>query len=112
LKKDVDALIYTYSTRNRGQNIMFCLGCAKLLGKIAQWDRMGTLHVDFKPLLNPVTMEVRRCAQIHPDHAGIYPPEPRLIKLKKTIKEGEKVQDDMELAMGLPPEYVTSDKVS
>lgn len=28
-------VIYTYSMRNRGQNIFFCLDCAKLIGELA-----------------------------------------------------------------------------
>ena len=28
-------LIYTYSTRNRGQNIFFCLECARKIGDLA-----------------------------------------------------------------------------
>ena len=27
-----DEIIYTYSIRNRGQNILFCLDCANLIG--------------------------------------------------------------------------------
>lgn len=35
LRKGKDELIYTYSPRNRGQNILFCLDCAKEIGKLA-----------------------------------------------------------------------------
>lgn len=31
-----DAIIYTYSHRNRGQNIIFCMSCAELIGKLAK----------------------------------------------------------------------------
>lgn len=29
-------IIYTYSMRNRGQNILFCLDCAKLIGELTK----------------------------------------------------------------------------
>lgn len=29
-------LIYTYSFRNRGQNIYFCVGCAKKIGDLVK----------------------------------------------------------------------------
>ena len=35
LKRDIDEVIYTYSIRNRGQNIIFCLSCALRIGKLA-----------------------------------------------------------------------------
>lgn len=38
LRKGKDELIYTYSHRNRGQNILFCLDCAKKIGKLAGSD--------------------------------------------------------------------------
>ena len=31
LRRDVDECIYTYSWRNRGQSILFCLDCAKII---------------------------------------------------------------------------------
>ncbi len=31
-----DDIIYTYSFRNRGQNIIFCMDCAKLIGKLVE----------------------------------------------------------------------------
>ena len=29
-------IIYTYSYRNRGQNILFCIECAKEIGKLVE----------------------------------------------------------------------------
>lgn len=29
-------IVYTYSHRNRGQNIVFCMDCAKEIGKLAE----------------------------------------------------------------------------
>ena len=31
-----EVVIYTYSLRNRGQHIFFCLDCAKLIGKLSK----------------------------------------------------------------------------
>ncbi len=31
-----DDIIYTYSLRNRGQNIIFCMGCAVIIGNLAK----------------------------------------------------------------------------
>lgn len=30
-----DPIIYTYSMRNRGQNILFCNDCAKVVGELS-----------------------------------------------------------------------------
>ena len=30
-----DDIIYTYSFRNRGQSIIFCLDCAKIIGELS-----------------------------------------------------------------------------
>ena len=35
LKRDEDEVIYTYTFRNRGQNILFCLDCCKNIGELA-----------------------------------------------------------------------------
>lgn len=31
-----NVIIYTYSHRNRGQNIIFCMSCAELIGKLVE----------------------------------------------------------------------------
>lgn len=36
LVRNQDEIIYTYSYRNRGQHIMFCLDCAKIIGDMAK----------------------------------------------------------------------------
>ena len=30
-----EEIVYTHSNRNRGQNILFCLDCAKIIGDLA-----------------------------------------------------------------------------
>ena len=35
LIRDKDEVIYTYSFRNRGQSIIFCMDCAKKIGELA-----------------------------------------------------------------------------
>ena len=30
-----DEIIYTYTFRNQGQNIIFCLDCAKIIGELS-----------------------------------------------------------------------------
>jgi hypothetical protein len=38
MKKNVDDVIHTYSSRNRGQHILFCFDCGKLI---------GNMHLDY-----------------------------------------------------------------
>ena len=37
LKKGTE-IVYTYSIRNRGQSIIFCLDCAKIIGELVATD--------------------------------------------------------------------------
>ena len=43
-----EEIIFTYSMRNRGQSIMFCLDCAKIIGDLANIE-------DDVVLINTVT---------------------------------------------------------